>query len=61
MVNTECDLYHLYCSLDINLAVEAQRPDLVNDHVNHDEGPRPPDAGRAVDNDGTSRVCRDIK
>ena len=54
-------MYHLYGSLDINLTVEAECPDLVNDHVDDDEGPRPPDASRAVDNDGTSRVWRETK
>ena len=54
-------VYHLYCSLDINLTVEAEGPDLVNDHVDDNEGPRPPDASRAVDNDGTGRVCGETK
>ena len=54
-------MYHLYGPLDINLTVEAECPDLVNDHVDDNEGARPPDARRAVDNDGTGRICGETK
>ena len=54
-------MYHLYGSLDINLTVEAECPDLVNDHVDDNEGARPPDARRAVDNDRTGRICGETK
>ena len=50
------DTHHLDCSLDVNLTVQAAGPDLVDDHVDDDEGPGPADTGGTVDYDGSGRV-----
>ena len=46
---------HLYRSLNVNLTIEPQRPDLVNDHVDNNEGSCSANSSRAMNNDGTCR------
>ena len=47
--------HHLYGPLDVDLAVEAEALDLVDDHVDDDEGARAPDARRAVNHERPHR------
>ena len=47
--------HHLYRPLNVDLALEAEPLDLVDDHVDDDEGARAPDPRRAVHHEGTHR------
>ena len=46
---------HLYRPLNVDLAVESEPLDLVDDHVDHDEGARAADARRAVHDERAHR------
>ena len=56
--NDDCTTHHLDCPLNVDLAVEAEGSDLIDDHVDHDEGSRPTDSRGAVDYDRTGAVCK---
>ena len=45
----------MYGPLDVDLAVEAEALDLVDDHVDDDEGARAPDPRRAVHHERAHR------
>ena len=55
MYNTRA-AHHLNCPLDVDLAIESKRKDLVDDHVDHDEGSGAANPGRAVDNDRAGTI-----
>lgn len=46
---------HLYGSLNVNFTIQSQGPDLIYDHVNHNERSCSSNSSRTMNNDGTSR------
>ena len=55
---TDDDTDHLNSSHNINITVQAEATNLIDDHVNHDEGSRPTDSRGAVNYDRTGAVCK---
>ena len=53
---TDDDTDHLNSSHNINITVQAEATNLIDDHVNHDEGPSSSDSSRTMHYDGSSCV-----